>query len=89
MPKLVTCLQCRRKLPIQYGDLFCSPKCRKENAAAKVEVEHTLALQGFEPVKGILNLWVKDGVHLTTDQVMHEGLAISTEKHAEAVAAIG
>lgn len=47
--------------------------------------EATLADTGFIQVKEIPNLWVKDGVHVSIDEVMREGLHPTLARHQQAV----
>jgi len=45
----------------------------KEKVAGR---EVALSAKGFTQVSEVPNLWAKDGVHISIDQVMREGLEV-------------
>lgn len=90
MPRPVLCHFCHlRKVSVHGGDLHCSVACRKNAAAVKQEAEVKLASNGFTRHERVLNLWEKNGAHISIDQVIREGLAPTLGRHAAAVAQLG
>lgn len=81
------CRQCGREFPRAPGaDLYCSDECRKAHAVETAIGEDQLRVAGFEPVDGTHGLWKKGGVHVTADQVKHEGIHKTLDRHSEALA---
>jgi hypothetical protein len=69
------CHHCRqRKVSVHGGDITCSEECRVELAKAHLAAEKELQSNGFARVPGILNLWEKDGRHISLAKVMRHGL---------------
>lgn len=72
----------------QHGaDLHCSHECREQYRAAQLMFEEALRQAGFSQVKDVPNLWLKDGVHLSIDEVIREGMDQTLAKHRAAVEA--
>jgi hypothetical protein len=87
MAKPVRCLHCgRSKVSKLGGDLTCSPDCRKAWAARRTAAEAALRSNGFTQYPEISNLWAKDGVHLSIDQVIREGIETALARHSDATA---
>ena len=85
MAKPVRCLHCGRpKVSKLGGDLTCSPDCRKAFEARRVSAEAALRDNGFTQYPEIPNLWAKDGVHLSIDQVIREGIEKALARHSDA-----
>lgn len=81
------CRQCGRAFPQAPGaDLYCSDECRKAHGVETALGEEHLRIAGFQPVDGIHGLWEKGGVHVTADQVKHEGIHETLDRHSEALA---
>lgn len=86
MPQPLHCHACGRLFPHRRGaDLYCSPKCEAQDKAAHGLMQIALHDAGFSQVKEVPNLWLKDGVHISTDEVLREGLAPTLAKHQAVV----
>lgn len=68
------------------ADLHCGPECAAQYAAEHQELEARLAREGFTQHKEAPNLWVKDDVHISIEQVMHEGLDSALAGHSATTA---
>ena len=81
------CRQCGATFPRAPGaDLYCSDACSKAHTVdTAIGAEH-LRTAGFSPVDEVHGLWEKGGVHVTADQVKHEGIEETLWKHSEALA---
>jgi hypothetical protein len=87
--KPVLCHHCKRKEVSHLGgDITCSTKCRTALAKRKETAAGQLTAAGFALVPGILNLWVKNDVHISIDRVIREGIAVF-QQHTEVVQEIG
>jgi len=71
------------------GDLTCSPDCQENFHKARAAAEDALRASGFTQHVDVPNLWGKDGVHLSIDQVIREGFEPSLALHGETVQEIG
>lgn len=81
------CRHCGREFPRAPGaDLYCSDACSKGHTVENAIGADQLRKAGFRPVDDVHGLWEKDGVHVTTDQVKHEGLETTIARHAAALA---
>jgi hypothetical protein len=65
----------------QGGDVFCSDECRKQHAAAKLMFEAVLKDTGFVQSKDVPNLWARDGVHISIEEVMRSGIKETLARH--------
>jgi hypothetical protein len=85
---MFACRHCGQFFPVTPGaDLHCSPKCARDYETAKIDTAALLVEQGFALHGEIPNLFVKDGVHVSLEQVMHEGFQRTLEAHSHALAA--
>lgn len=85
MRRVLLCVGCRETFPHAPGaDLFCGDDCRKEHKAALAEVEGDLLSKGFSRDKATPNLFHRDGVAVSIEQVMHEGMESVLAKHDRA-----
>lgn len=84
----VACHSCEAiKVSPHGGDIHCSPECRKQAEAIRVVMADTLDFHGFTPVAAVPNLFVKDGVHISIEEALREGIEKTLARHKEAVAA--
>jgi hypothetical protein len=67
------------------ADLYCSKECAEQHRAAQSIFEQVLRDTGFSQMKDVPNLWERDGVHLSIDEVLREGLDSTLARHREAV----
>jgi hypothetical protein len=89
MPPPVMCHHCKRRRATRYGgDLYCRVSCQQAAAQAKQDAVAQLVAAGFTQVPRVLNLWVKNGVHLSIGRVLHEGFATAIARHSAAAAEI-
>lgn len=87
MARILKCRDCGGHHPAVPGaDLYCSDECRRSHAVELAIGEEQLRKAGFQPVDGVHGLWEKGGVHVTADQVKHEGIEVTLDKHSEALA---
>lgn len=70
------------------GDLTCSADCRGRYATARNSAEQGLSAAGFVKHADVSNLWAKDGVHISIDQVIREGFEQTIARHKAAAAEI-
>lgn len=86
MPQPVLCHGHGGKVPHRRGaDLHCSHECAEQHRAAQSIFEQVLKDTGFSQSKETPNLWQRDGVHLSIEEVMREGLDSTLARHREAV----
>jgi len=87
MAQPLQCRHCGRDFPRDPGvDLYCSDDCRKAHAVESAIGEEQLRIAGFRPVDGVHGLWEKGGIHVTAEQVKHEGIDKTLERHSDAFA---
>jgi hypothetical protein len=67
--------------------LHCSEECASQHRADQAVSEEALRNAGFHQVESIPNLWELDGVHISIEKVMREGLDQTLAEHREAVEA--
>lgn len=79
--KRPVCRTCTR--PVVFGNLFCSKACGQKPK----EVKSQLLDAGFEPDPYTPNIYRKDGVAVTTEQVNHVGIDKALLHHTHAVEA--
>lgn len=83
MRQPLVCQQCGQKHQRVAGaDLWCSAVCRNAAAVDRAIAEMQLEKAGFTRVASVFGLWVKNNVHITTDQVYTEGFEKAAAKHA-------
>jgi len=84
------CHFCKASFPHAPGvGLYCSAKCAKADAELHRRIAEKLVAAGFKQHKTAPNLYVKDGVGVTTHEVKHHGFKETLAKHKEAVAHLG
>jgi hypothetical protein len=66
------------------ADLHCSSECAGQHRAAQQIFEKALTDAGFNQVKEIPNLWERDGVRISIEQVMREGMDETLARHRSA-----
>ena len=69
------------------ADLHCSHECAEQHRAAQLIFEQVLRDTGFSQVKEVPNLWQREGVHLSIEEVMREGIDPTLARHRAAVEA--
>lgn len=80
------CHHCGKPVPREHGgDLTCGPDCRSRFLSAREASSTELRALGFTEHAETPDLWGKDGVHISIDQVIREGLEETLARHAEAV----
>lgn len=85
MPQPLECNQCgQQHQRVSGADLWCSDVCRKAATVDRAIVEMQLEKAGFVRVPDAFGLWVKNNVHITTDQAYAEGLEETLARHADA-----
>lgn len=83
----LNCRHCGRRFPAAPGaDLYCSDECSKAHPVETAIGAELLRKAGFSPVDGVHGLWEKGGVHVTADQVKHEGIHKALDAHSETLA---
>lgn len=65
--------------------LHCLDQCEAQHVAVKKETEQALRKAGFNQSVDICNLWELDGVHISIEQVMREGMDETLARHRAAV----
>lgn len=79
------CVGCGENFPhVPGADLYCSGDCRKEHEAALAEAAKVLLSEGFSRVKATPNLFHRDGVAISIEQVMDEGIESTLAAHDRA-----
>ncbi len=63
------------------GDITCSPECRERFAKAQKAAAEKLTAAGFVQNAEIPNLWAKNGVHISIEQVIREGFEKTVAAH--------
>ncbi len=66
------------------ADLHCRPECGEKHAAKIDEIKKTLASSGFEVHPEAENVYMQEGIALTVEQVLHEGIDRVMERHRQA-----
>lgn len=86
MPKVLQCHGDGGLFPHRHGaDLHCSEECAGQHRVAQTLFEQSLSHAGFHQVKEIPNLWERDGVHISIEKVMREGLDQTLAEHRAAL----
>jgi hypothetical protein len=86
MARLRRCHGCGAHFQNRKGaDLHCSDECAGQHQAAQTMFQESLTKAGFVQVANVPNLWVKDAVHISMEQVMREGLDETLARHREVV----
>lgn len=86
MPQPILCHGHGGKVHHRHGaDLHCSPECAAQHRAAQQIFEQVLKDTGFRQVSDVPNLWQREGVHLSIEEVMREGLDSALARHRQAV----
>jgi len=67
------------------ADIHCSKECEEQHHAVQQFLEKALRDTGFNQRKDVPNLWERDGVHISIEEVMREGLDPTLARHREAV----
>lgn len=67
------------------ADLHCSTECAGQHKVAREMFEKALTDAGFNQVKEVPNLWEQNGVHISIEQVMREGMDETLARHRAAV----
>jgi hypothetical protein len=77
---------CKQSVPHQHGvDQFCSTKCREQYAADYAGAAMELGKRGFMHLSEPPNAFLKDGVSVTVEEVLHHGIDQVLSLHAGAV----
>lgn len=85
MPHQFRCHGCGRLFPHKPGvDLYCSQRCQKADAKLLDKIAGQLKAKGFKQHPQAANLWLKNGVGVTTHEVKHHGLVETLQRHAAA-----
>jgi hypothetical protein len=71
------------------ADLHCGDECRQDYELAIEQAISALRQEGFSRETEAPNLFVKDGVFVSIEQVIHEGFENALAAHARAVAVHG
>ncbi len=80
------CHGCRQPFRHRPGaDLYCSPKCEKKFTRERIRNVKVLIARGFLQVKGTANVFRKDGVAVTLEQVRKLGLKETIALHRSVV----
>lgn len=86
MARLKRCHGCGASFQNRKGaDLHCSKECEGQHQAAQSMFQKSLEAAGFTQVADVPNLWVKNEVHISLEQVMREGLDETLARHREVV----
>jgi hypothetical protein len=73
--RVLLCAGCGDKFPHAHGaDRFCDDDCREDHKAALAEAERAILSNGFSRDEATPNLFHKDGVAISIEQVMDEGM---------------
>jgi|SRR5579884_825969 len=81
------CHGCGAIFPIAPGaDLHCAHDCRTDYESAVDEAVKALTSEGFSRDTAAPNLFIKDGVAVSLEQVIREGFKRTLEAHNAAVA---
>lgn len=80
-PRKLKCRSCDK--PVLFGNLYCSKACGQKPK----EAHSKLIDAGFEPDPYTPNIYRKDGVAVTVEQVNHVGLAKTLLLHRHATEA--
>jgi hypothetical protein len=84
----LACRTCGRSFLHKPGaGLHCTTKCEENYADAIADAKQCLEAAGFVVSPAAPNLYVKNGVAVTIEQVIHEGLEETLAAHDAAVAA--
>ncbi len=84
--KPLACRHCGTQFRRSAGaGLFCGDNCELAHDKANASNRESLLSAGFTQHEETPNIWVKDGVAVTEEQVKHQGLVKALHKHAGAV----
>lgn len=73
--------------PHRHGaGIHCSPECEAQHRADQLAAEAELQKAGFTQSKEIPNLWELNGVHISIEEVLREGMDKTLALHRAAVA---
>jgi hypothetical protein len=77
-----SCIHCGARMPWEPGaDLHCGEDCVKERAKAVAEAVEALCEAGFEQHPEAPNMWLKDFVAITIEQVLNDGIETTLAAH--------
>jgi hypothetical protein len=65
--------------------LHCCNQCESQHVAVKEQTEEVLKQAGFHQNADVCNLWELNGVHISIEQVMREGMDETLARHRAAV----
>ena len=86
MPQPILCHGHGGTVPHRVGaDLHCSKECEEQHRAAQQLMEQALRDTGFNQSQEVPNLWERQGVHISIEEVLREGLDSTLARHREAV----
>ncbi len=68
--------------------LFCSPACRDKYAADHLAIGKQLTEAGFSQHPDTPNMWLKQDVAITAEEVRNHGITKVLERHARAIASV-
>ena len=69
--------------------MHCTPSCAHDYAAAMRDVAEQLTKEGFTPDEHTPNIWRKDGVGITLEEALNDGIEAVSEKHTRIAACLG
>lgn len=83
-PRMKKCHQCNaRILHAQLVDgLYCSKACRDQHQKDHDALEQSVRAYGFTQHPDAPNVFLKDGVALTAEEIKHHGITKSLQLHA-------
>lgn len=85
--KPLACRHCGSKFPRAAGaGLFCGSDCQMQHEAYTENATFDLKAAGFEQHPETPNIWHKDGVAITEEQVKHVGFEKAVRQHGSAAA---
>lgn len=77
------CIHCGSAMPHAPGaDIVCGDDCREDRAKAIAEAKLDLIKRGFEEHAEAPNIWTKDYVAITIEQILSEGIDATLASHA-------
>ncbi len=68
------------------AQLYCSMACALEAQNRNTQIVAGLKAAGFEQNAEVPNLWAKDGVSVSIEELMHHGLEAVLQRHRRIVA---
>jgi predicted ATP-dependent serine protease len=84
--KEFTCRHCGKRFPKTLGaGLCCGDDCQTEYAKHAETISDQLSAAGFEQSSEAPNMWSKDNVSITIEEVKHVGLDEAIRKHGAVV----